>query len=494
MGSADSSFKEIEWSVLYTAQLFQKAKKFHDGVIRLVQAGPNVKQILLLDEEGGMLGTRFFNSGESIECGKRCQFPNYIIEVTELRNKMKDVEHTHAAGEASSHTVPKSGENTREKKDDKSKSPKFVSPLKFHDHRKSKTRSTTDSNNPLVGKSACSNMGDPLNFHVFTDLQRDKPDCTVGYRRTDPGSTSSDIDNQHKFNDFADNQRGTSEFSTGYSRLEVGKSTFNDLGKSTFGGMDDPHKLDGFADTQRGTSGFSTSYNRPEVGKPTFNDLGKSTFSGMDDPHKFDDFADIQRGKSGFSTSYNRPEVDKSTLNRMDDPLKFCGLQDGKSVCPTSFVRREVGKSTFGNADDSLRTASQILSIMKPPAGLSHFATQLRTSVQSCLKLDTAHAKNSAITHNRNELSGNAYPTYNHQVIMKPPAFDALDLELIDLPGSEMCNANEQKLESSGNLNTVNCNGTGSAPISNVTSMPNLREDKSGTADQVCTLCCRNFP
>ncbi|XP_048529993.1 uncharacterized protein LOC125509137 isoform X4 [Triticum urartu] len=431
MGSADSSFKEVEWSVLYTAQLIQKAKKFHDGVIRLVHAGPNVKQILLLDEEGGVLGTRYFNPGESIECGKRCQFPNYIIEVTELRNKMKDVEHTHAAGEASSHTVPKNGENMREK-DDKSKSPKFVSPFKLHaDHRKTKTRSTTDSNKPQVGKSACSNVGDPLNYHVFTDLQRGKPDCTVGYRRTDLGSTSSDIDNQHKFNDFADNQRGTSELSTS-------KSTFNDLGKSTFGGMDDPHKFD-----------------------------------------------DIQRGKSGFPTSYNRPEVDKSILNRMDDPLKFCGLRDGKSVCPTSFVRREVGKSKFGNADDSLRTASQILSIMKPPAGLSHFATQLRTSVQSCLKLDTAHAKNSAITHNRNELSGNAYPTYNHQAIMKPPAFDASDLELIDLPGSEMCNANEQKLESSGNLNTVNCNGTGSAPIPNDTSMPNVREDKSGSADQL---------
>ncbi|KAM3257129.1 hypothetical protein ACQJBY_049445 [Aegilops geniculata] len=431
MGSADSSFKEVEWSVLYTAQLNQKAKKFHDGVIRLVEAGPNVKQILLLDEEGGVLGTRYFSSGESIECGKRCQFPNYIIEVTELRNKMKDAEHTNAAGEASSHTVRKNGQNTREK-DDKSKSPKFVSPFKLHaDHRKTKTRSTTDSNKPQVGKSACSNVGDPLNYHVFTDLQRGKPDCTVGYRRTDLGSTSSDIDSQHKFNDFADNQRGISEFSTG---------------------------------------------------KSTFNDLGKSTFDGMDDPHKFDD---IQRGKSGFSTSYNRPEVDKSILNRMDDPLKFCGLQDGKSVRPTSFVGREVGKSTFGNADDSLRTASQILSIMKPPAGLSHFATQLRTSVQSCLKLDTAHAKNSVITHNRNELSGNAYPSYNHQAIMKPPAFDASDLELIDLPGSEMCNANEQKLESSGNLNTVNCNGTGSAPISNVTSMPNLQEDESGTADQL---------
>lgn len=297
MGSADSSSKEIEWSVLYTAQLNQKAKKFHDGVIRLVQAGPNAKQIVLLDEEGGVLGTRYFNSGESIECGKRCQFPNYIIEVAELRNKMKDVEHKHATGEASSHT---------EKKDDKSKSPKFVSPLKFHDHRKNKTRSTTDSNKPQAGKSTCSNMGDPLNFHVFTDLQRGKPDCTVGYGRAYPGSTSSDVDNQHKFND---NQRGTSEFSTSYSRLEVEKSTFNGPGKSTLGGMDDPHIFD-----------------------------------------------DIQRCKSGFSTSYNRPEVDKSILNRMDDPLKFCGLQDGKSVCPTSFVGREVGKSTIGNADDSLRT------------------------------------------------------------------------------------------------------------------------------------------
>ncbi|XP_044945869.1 uncharacterized protein LOC123395023 isoform X4 [Hordeum vulgare subsp. vulgare] len=429
MGSADSSSKEIEWSVLYTAQLNQKAKKFHDGVIRLVQAGPNAKQIVLLDEEGGVLGTRYFNSGESIECGKRCQFPNYIIEVAELRNKMKDVEHKHATGEASSHT---------EKKDDKSKSPKFVSPLKFHaDHRKNKTRSTTDSNKPQAGKSTCSNMGDPLNFHVFTDLQRGKPDCTVGYGRAYPGSTSSDVDNQHKFNDFADNQRGTSEFSTSYSRLEVEKSTFNGPGKSTLGGMDDPHIFD-----------------------------------------------DIQRCKSGFSTSYNRPEVDKSILNRMDDPLKFCGLQDGKSVCPTSFVGREVGKSTIGNADDSLRTASQILSIMKPPAGLSHFATQLRTSVQSCLKLDTAHAKNSVIAHNRNGLPGNA-PTYNHQAIMKPPAFDASDLELIDLPESEMCNANEQKLESSGNHNTGNCNRTASAPILNVTSIPDLREDKSGTADQL---------
>lgn len=101
-------------------------------------------------------------------------------------------------------------------------------------------------------------------------------------------------------------------------------------------------------------------------------------------------------------------------------------------------------------------------------------------------------------------------------------------MELIDIPGSEMCNANEQKLESSGNLNTGNCNGTGkfasvnlfaprpaytfyykasvndkcchtglyltgSGPVLNVTSIAGLPEDKSGTADQVCTLSCGNF-
>uniref|UniRef100_M8CRD9 5'-3' DNA helicase ZGRF1-like N-terminal domain-containing protein n=1 Tax=Aegilops tauschii TaxID=37682 RepID=M8CRD9_AEGTA len=455
MGSADSSFKEVEWSVLYTAQLIQKAKKFHDGVIRLVQAGPNVKQILLLDEEGGVLGTRYFNSGESIECGKRCQFPNYIIEVTELRNKMKDVEHTHAAGEASSHTVPKNGENTREK-DDKSKSPKFVSPFRLHD--------------------------------------------------------------------FADNQRGTSEFSTS-------KSTFNDLGKSAFGGMDDPHKFDDFADTQRGTSGFSTSYNRPEVGKSTFNDLGKSTFGGMDDPHKFDASCTLLCSESETADGFQILQISIGVFGMGNQcvPLVLSGervVMYGKWFFLISF--NSLDRRLIDNQSSerhNLETTSQILSIMKPPAGLSHFATQLRTSVQSCLKLDTAQAKNSVITHNRNELSGNAYRSYNHQAIMKPPAFDASDLELIDLPGSEMCNANEQKLESSGNLNTVNCNGTGkfasvnllaprpaytsykvsvpvpprlndkcchtglyltgSAPISNVTSMPNLREDKSGTADQL---------
>uniref|UniRef100_A0ACD5XRE9 Uncharacterized protein n=1 Tax=Avena sativa TaxID=4498 RepID=A0ACD5XRE9_AVESA len=456
IGSTDSSFKE--WNVLYTAQLTQKAKKYHDGVIRLMQIGSHAKQIVLMDEEGVVLGSRYFKPGESIESGTRCQFPYYLIEVTALRNQKKEVEPKHTSGEALNHTGPKNEENTSEKTGD---IPKFVSPLKFNDHQKSKTNGTTGSNRPQIGNSTRSDMGDPLNFHAFMDSQRGKPGCTVGYRRTDLGnSTYSDINDPHKFNDSADFQGSKSEFSTSYSQLEVGRSTFSDQGKSTFGGMDDPHK-----------------------------------------------FNDIQRGKSGFATSYNRPEVSKPILNRLDDPIEICDLQDGKSVCTTSSVGREVGKSTFGSTDDSLRTglsvgrevgkstfgstddslrtASQILSIMKPPAGLSHFATQLRTSVQSCLKLDTVQAKNSVSTPNRKESSGHAYPTYDRQAITKPAAFDDLELAMLDIPASEMSNAKEQKLESSGNLHTGNSNDAGSAVVLNGTSIPGSREDRTGIADQL---------
>jgi hypothetical protein len=109
----------------------------------------------------------------------------------------------------------------------------------------------------------------------------------------------------------------------------------------------------------------------------------------------------------------------------------------------------------------SLSVASQILSIMKPPAevrisqsapsgqahslassvsraafdvncrknsvvddsnrsfggretsGSSHFATQLRSSIQSCLNLETLPRKNSIGDHQWNESSGNNYSTYD---------------------------------------------------------------------------------
>lgn len=114
----------------------------------------------------------------------------------------------------------------------------------------------------------------------------------------------------------------------------------------------------------------------------------------------------------------------------------------------------------------SLSVASQILSIMKPPSearisqsfqsreahslassetritfdgscrknsvvddsnrnfdgnvtsGMSHFATQLRTTVQSCLNLETLPQKNSVRTDHWNESSGNSHQTNSHQSVM----------------------------------------------------------------------------
>jgi hypothetical protein len=54
-----------------------------EGVISVL----TIFQIVLRDEDGLVLGSRYLKSGESIESGTRCQFPNYIIEVTALRNQ-----------------------------------------------------------------------------------------------------------------------------------------------------------------------------------------------------------------------------------------------------------------------------------------------------------------------------------------------------------------------------------------------------------------------
>jgi hypothetical protein len=37
--------------------------------------------IILLDEDDRVLGRRHLKSGESTESGKKCIFPNYLIEI-----------------------------------------------------------------------------------------------------------------------------------------------------------------------------------------------------------------------------------------------------------------------------------------------------------------------------------------------------------------------------------------------------------------------------
>lgn len=42
-------------------------------------------QIVLLDEDGQVLGSRHLKFGESIESGKKCHLPNYLIEICEAK-------------------------------------------------------------------------------------------------------------------------------------------------------------------------------------------------------------------------------------------------------------------------------------------------------------------------------------------------------------------------------------------------------------------------
>ena len=45
--------------------------------------------IVLLDEEGQVLGTRHLKSGECVGSGKKCSFPGYLIEIGEATNLTK---------------------------------------------------------------------------------------------------------------------------------------------------------------------------------------------------------------------------------------------------------------------------------------------------------------------------------------------------------------------------------------------------------------------
>jgi hypothetical protein len=46
-------------------------------------------QIVLLDEEGVTLGSRYLKSGECLETGKKCTFPNYLIQVGDAKTPSK---------------------------------------------------------------------------------------------------------------------------------------------------------------------------------------------------------------------------------------------------------------------------------------------------------------------------------------------------------------------------------------------------------------------
>ncbi|WOL01465.1 hypothetical protein Cni_G10181 [Canna indica] len=75
-----------EWNILYTTQVTQKAKKYHDGILRLLSCGSHMNQIMLLSEDGSVLSSKYLKTVECVKTGNKCELPNHLVEICELRS------------------------------------------------------------------------------------------------------------------------------------------------------------------------------------------------------------------------------------------------------------------------------------------------------------------------------------------------------------------------------------------------------------------------
>ncbi|KAL9439624.1 hypothetical protein AB3S75_025147 [Citrus x aurantiifolia] len=75
-----------EWKVLYTSQVTQKAKKYHDGFLRLVACGTLGRQIMLFDETRKLLDSRFLRRDEVIRSGESVSFDGHLVEIGECED------------------------------------------------------------------------------------------------------------------------------------------------------------------------------------------------------------------------------------------------------------------------------------------------------------------------------------------------------------------------------------------------------------------------
>ncbi|XP_019151665.1 PREDICTED: uncharacterized protein LOC109148246 [Ipomoea nil] len=80
---------EEEWQVLYTTQLTQKAKKFHDGFLRVLTSGSQCKQAMLYDEAKRLLDSKFLKRNEIIMSGESITFDGFLVEIGEMEGNHK---------------------------------------------------------------------------------------------------------------------------------------------------------------------------------------------------------------------------------------------------------------------------------------------------------------------------------------------------------------------------------------------------------------------
>ncbi|KAH9605231.1 hypothetical protein KSS87_020004 [Heliosperma pusillum] len=77
--AATSSSKE--WEALYTTQITQKAKKYHDGFIRLIICGSQARQVALYDSSKTQIDKRFLKKDELICSGESLKLDGHLVDI-----------------------------------------------------------------------------------------------------------------------------------------------------------------------------------------------------------------------------------------------------------------------------------------------------------------------------------------------------------------------------------------------------------------------------
>ncbi|XP_011070350.1 uncharacterized protein LOC105156023 isoform X2 [Sesamum indicum] len=87
-----------EWQVLYTTQITQKAKKFHDGILQLLVRGSQGRQVMLYDTDRRQLDSRFLKKDEIVCSGESLSFEGHLVEIGEEEGDHKPVTYSNLQG------------------------------------------------------------------------------------------------------------------------------------------------------------------------------------------------------------------------------------------------------------------------------------------------------------------------------------------------------------------------------------------------------------
>ncbi|XP_038874790.1 uncharacterized protein LOC120067307 isoform X4 [Benincasa hispida] len=78
-----------EWNVLYTSQMTQKSKKYHNGIIKVSSSGSHLRQVTLLNEDRSILSSKHFSLSKNVRIGEILELPKYLVEIGEACENVK---------------------------------------------------------------------------------------------------------------------------------------------------------------------------------------------------------------------------------------------------------------------------------------------------------------------------------------------------------------------------------------------------------------------